>query len=384
MVHLRRMLMTMAFGCLPAACLSTKRAPVQLSEPASVQGVDTYSVGMLLSRGDRESLPLGLGTIIAETTEQYVGITSLKALDACLPATEEGKENCWIRFNDPHGHPKYAQVRQYSGEAKYPIAWSEFAQQKPVALALFGINKRVAAQILKPVGISTGSWPQDATPTMAAFYAGYSPNGSDAILQYAMASGWSAGDDLIRTSANVDRWQEGAPLFVYVPSRTDYRMVWRLAGIAGVDSSPILARSTASLVMVRDRYPELSVWRRVDWDEKSAPGASGKIDIQSLEIEKSADSAHVKIVAKQTDFKEKMFLVFGASLANQKSLHVSVDKDIVTIAFDADTALGEKIQRLPWIYFEYFDADDKPLFTACVAKTESSKEYECGKTPPAA
>lgn len=383
MAHLRRMLVFVV-GCFATACLSVKRVPAQLSETTSVEGVQNYSVGALLTRGDRESIFFGQGTIIAETTEQYVGITSLKALEECLPPADEATA-CWIRFNDAQGRPKYARVDQYSGEAKYPVAWRNFAYDQPVTFALFGINKRRAAHLLKPVGISSGVWPQEAVPVMLGVYDGLTPNGSDAKLQYVMASGWKSESEMLSASASGARESEGAPLFVYVPSRTDYRMIWRLAGIVGRHESDVLyrARSIANLEAIKARHPELAIWRLVDWDEKSAPGASGKVDVQLLEVESNAEKAHFKVVVKQADFNQKLFSVLSFPLLNQENLRVSAEGDLLTIEFDAEKTLREKFQRLAWVYFEYFDADEKPLFSACIPKAEGSKEYECGKAPPA-
>lgn len=365
------------------ACLSTKRASPQLSETKANEEANHFSIGLLLVRNAGASSPVGHGTIIAETTEQYVGLTSLAALESCLP-TESSENRCWIRFNDDQGKPKFAQVHQYSGEAKFPVAWEEFSDGQPVALAMFGINKRRAAHLLKPVELNTVAWPQGPIPTKVTAYTG-TDNGQDAVLNDQIATAWISKGELIHTSAHIGMQSEGAPLFVYVPSQTDMRMVWRLAGVVGLnkDDPLFLARSAANLSVMRKKYPELAVWRRMHWDEKGIPSSSGALNVKALEIEKTADQELFKITLQQSDFKERAFSVLGFSLENQDDLNVSIHQDVVTISFEAEKALREKREKLGWIYFEYFDADEKPIFAACTPKNiQDTKDYECGQMPP--
>lgn len=365
------------------ACLSTKRAPQQLSDTQSNLEANHFSIGLLLVRNGSTFSPIGHGTIIAETTEQYVGLTTLTALEHCLPP-ESTESHCWIRFNDAQGKPKFAEVYQYAGEAKFPVAWDEFSNGQPVSLAMFGINKRRAAQILKPVELNTGAWPQEPIPAQLAAYADVNDE-RDTSLNYQMATAWMAKDELIHTSANIGSYSEGAPLLVYVPSQTDMRMVWRLGGVVGVDKNyPLFrARSAVSLSTIKKSHPELAIWRRMHWDEKGLPLASGALDVKTLSVEKMADTELFKITLQQADFKEHVFSVLGFSLQNQDGVDVSIHQDLVTIRFEAEKALREKHEKLGWIYFEYFDADEKPIFTACTLKApQDEKEYECGQMPP--
>lgn len=371
----------LAVGILTfVACLSTKRTPAPLSDTKSLEEASRVSMGTLALKTDTESVDVGQGTIIAETADQYVGMTSLTALRRCLPMGNV-QDRCWFRVADKMGKATLMRVQHYMGEAKFPVEWEEFSNGQPVSLAMFGINKSHASHNLKPVEISTAPWPQDAVPVKVVAQSSEGEHGT--LLDEQMATAWVFKDELLYTSAPFGVGTEGAPLFVYVPSQTDMRMLWRLAGIVGRDETvPVLmARSLANLLVMRKQYPNFTVWSHLRWDEKSLPPSSGRIDIQSLSVQSTTGKERFRVIMKQAEFKEKLFSVSGFPLSNQGNLDVKTNQDLVTIEFDAEEALRHKRENLKWIYFEYFDADEKPIFTACLPRLDQSKDYECGKLP---
>lgn len=371
-------------------CQSIRKGGSQLQHSGFQPDYDFHqSIGLLVRRVKTPAEALGTGTVVADLGDRFVGVTVRAALDACFAAEPPLAPSCWLRF------PVNAEQTRFVYERVVPFqeerAVREFTKNDPEALAFFEVEKAKNTSLvaLELAGNIPPTEPLNAlTVGYGAKNASALPGENETTMLRAAGVAWDPGagaskGTLVTTFPSVI---PGAPVFAFVPSPVDYRMMWKVIGF-GLEGAgyPLRVRPFRDLMVLKSRHPTWALWTKLSYDPDMTPNKTGSLEIVSATAKEEVEnflSVRLILPTSEWDLRRFYFNGIGGRHLQEISLNAVEGKGVL----DARVRLSPPV--LPPLYpdliVEFRTVSDFLMFAACFrGSVELGVEapMTCGPSP---
>lgn len=353
------------------SCQSIRKGGSQLQHSGFQQDYDFHqSIGLLVRRQEKAAQAWGTGTLVADLGSHYVGVTVRGALDACLAVKPPLASDCWLRFpaNPEQTRFVYERVSPFDADAVV----RELRKDDMQGLAFFHVEKSTPSASLIPLeltgniidgeplnALAVGYGSKTAAPTQAE---------GDATMLRSAGVVWrpkGAVDGKLVTT--FPGGMVGVPVFTFVPSPVDYRMVWKVIGFgSSTPAFPLHVTPFRDLLALRSRHPNWPLWSKLNYDETMTPNKTGALDIVSATAKQDVENfLSIRLIFASSDWDLRRFYFNG--IAGRHLQEISLNTDNGKGVLDARVPLAQLSlpAGFPDLIIEYRTVSDYLMFAAC-------------------